>query len=133
MLECLIIGDSIAVGLSQFAKHCELQAKVGITSQSYAETYSVFKSELTVISLGSNDIGYDPYESMKEVRDQIKNKVIWLISANSKEGALAALKLANEYNDNVFNIDQVELSHDGVHPTSKGLKQLSAMIKFPPH
>ena len=32
MLECLIIGDSIAVGTKQFAPACHMQAKGGINT-----------------------------------------------------------------------------------------------------
>jgi hypothetical protein len=129
MLECLIIGDSIAVGISQYLKQCELQGKIGITSSAYSNTYVIKQAKETIISLGSNDLGYDPYESMKVIRDRIDHKVIWLISANSKTGALSALKLAKEYGDNVIRVDSVEMSSDNVHPTTKGLKKLSELIE----
>ena len=128
MLECLIIGDSIAVGVAQYMQQCELQGKIGITSTVYVKTFQVKQANVTIISLGSNDLGYNPHESMEKIRQQITNNVVWLISANSIEGALAALKLAKQYNDQVIRVDSVEMSTDNVHPTPKGLKQLSQKI-----
>lgn len=129
MIECLIIGDSIAVGVAQYATQCNLQGKIGITSNSFADVYIVKNANLTVISLGSNDRGYDPYAAMKKIRDTIDGKVIWLISANSLEGATASLRVAYQYGDGVFHVGTVELSSDGVHPTVNGLKKISSILE----
>lgn len=128
MIECLFIGDSIAVGVATYATECQLQGKIGITSSVYANTFTVKESKTTIISLGSNDIGYDPYDDMKRIRETILHDVIWLISANSKEGAIAALRVANEYGDTVVDVSSVELSSDGVHPSADGLRQLANTV-----
>jgi len=36
MIECLILGDSIAVGIGQMRPECVVQAKSGINSEDYA-------------------------------------------------------------------------------------------------
>ena len=37
-MTCLIIGDSLAVGVGEFRPECDTVAKVGITSQTYLAT-----------------------------------------------------------------------------------------------
>ena len=39
MLDCLILGDSIAVGTHQFKQECVAYAKGGINSQQYNKQY----------------------------------------------------------------------------------------------
>jgi hypothetical protein len=39
MLECLVLGDSIAVGTQQFAKECQLQGKGGINTWQFNKMY----------------------------------------------------------------------------------------------
>ena len=57
MLECLILGDSIAVGTHQFMPQCAIYAKGGWNTWQWNRDY--LKNDLTanvvIISLGSND------------------------------------------------------------------------------
>ena len=59
MLECLIVGDSIAVGVSQVRPECASIAKSGINSRDWV-THNLGKLEpakTLIISLGANEIG----------------------------------------------------------------------------
>jgi len=57
MLDCLIIGDSIAVGTKQFRPECADYAQGGITSHGWNKKFG--NKDLTantvIISLGTND------------------------------------------------------------------------------
>jgi hypothetical protein len=59
MIECLILGDSIAVGVSQLRPECIVQAQSGINSEDYANGlfrhFELIHAKKTIISLGSND------------------------------------------------------------------------------
>jgi lysophospholipase L1-like esterase len=56
MLDCIILGDSIAVGLGQARPDCDVFAVSGITSDRYVQTLLTSRQARTVIiSLGVND------------------------------------------------------------------------------
>ncbi len=130
MLECLIIGDSIAVGIGQYRPDCIVEAKVGINSRNYVETYTLPESKLTVISLGSNDLGMsNQYTVLYNLRREIKGTVLWILPANNDEARSNILTIANIHNDKVADIRQLPLSKDGVHPTTKSYKSLAKVFK----
>ena len=60
MLECLILGDSLAVGVGQIRKECVTYAKSGINSYDYVNRHVLYTkgntaAKTVIISLGSND------------------------------------------------------------------------------
>jgi hypothetical protein len=56
LLECLVLGDSIAVGLGQARPECAVVAVSGITSERYVLTlHARPRARTVVISLGVND------------------------------------------------------------------------------
>ena len=58
MLECLVLGDSIASGVGQARPECETVARVGITSGTYINELlpgAPRAARTAVISLGVND------------------------------------------------------------------------------
>lgn len=129
MIECLILGDSIAVGVGQFRPDCAIEAKVGINSEDYANGvyrhFTVEGSKKTIISLGSNDAGIDSYGPMLAVRELINGDVIWILSSNNEESRFAALTIAKQYGDSVIDTSSYPMSKDGVHPTRKGYKLIA--------
>lgn len=124
MIDCLILGDSIATGISQFRPDCVVQAKVGISSEDYANAlftqFSISAAKKTIISLGSNDAGIDSYGPMLAIRELIKGDVVWVLSSNNVESRFAALTIAKKYGDDVIDTASYSMSVDGVHPTTKG-------------
>lgn len=130
MIECLIIGDSIAVGVGMRRHDCEVEAKIGITSNSYLNSihrkFRIEDAEVTVISLGSNDGNVDSYPSLLKIRQEIKTgKVIWIMSTNNKQSRFAVLQLSFQYGDQVLDTSVYPMSKDGVHPTAKGYEKLA--------
>ena len=129
MIECLILGDSIATGIAQHRPDCAVEAKVGINSEDYANGlfrhFTIEDSEKTIISLGSNDGYVDSYGPMLAIRELIKGDVIWVLSSNNEESRFAALTIARHYGDNVIDTSSYPLSTDGVHPTGKGYKLIA--------
>jgi hypothetical protein len=59
MLECLIVGDSIAVGVSQIRTECQAIVKSGINSSDWNKKHlhKLKPTKTLIISLGANDLG----------------------------------------------------------------------------
>lgn len=130
MLECLIIGDSIAVGMQPFLPQCNMQAKGGITSTGYNRRYKVLtEARYVIISLGSND--NPKYNNtlleLENLRKTIESKkVYWIFPAINKPDAKhAVLAIAKKYNDTILEIPG---TYDGIHPTTKAYKQIKENI-----
>ena len=81
MIECLILGDSIAVGIGQHRPDCAVIAKVGITSQNWLKNYNNHPTfnkpyKVVTISLGSNDFkASHTAESLYDIRNKIKSDI----------------------------------------------------------
>ena len=131
MLECLIIGDSIAVGVSQHRHECLSHARVSITSKAWNNKFltRVIGAETTIISLGSNDFNADT--TIKEImtlREVVKSKkVFWIMPAIKPEIQYMIQIVADRYDDNILYVR--ETSKDGVHPTAKEYKRLAKETK----
>ena len=86
MLDCLIVGDSIAVGTKMFAPHCALQGRGGINTWQFNKMYNQsFYAETVIISLGSNDHkGVKTYDELFEMRQRVGAKnVFWVLPAGN--------------------------------------------------
>ena len=135
MLECLIIGDSIAHGIAMQRHVCADYGHVGWTSKQVNNHYktSVLDANTVVISLGTNDTAMtDTYGEISQLRSRIHAKrVIWIIPAavNPQSGANALTiqhivsAVASMYKDYTLTIPKPLADH--YHPTGKGYKQLA--------
>jgi lysophospholipase L1-like esterase len=135
MLECLIVGDSIAVGVSQVRKECSAIVKSGINSKIWNDRHldNLKPARTLVISLGANDYkGIKTEENVRKLRTVAKaDRVFWLLpSGKLKPAQVEAVKrVAREFGDTVIPRPETDISADGVHPTYKGYKALAAQTK----
>lgn len=126
MLECLIVGDSIAVGVSQVRPECGSIAKSGINSRDWnARNMQQLKPARTlIISLGANDLrSHDTAGNIRSLRSKAQaDRVFWLLPNETlKPAAVAAVKqVAAEFGDTVIDRPKTNMSVDRVHPTRKG-------------
>lgn len=140
MLECMILGDSIAVGVAMHRPECEVYAKVGLSSVQFGTIYAdkILEAKTVIISVGSNDHQYVPtnYELLK-IRGRISaDTVYWIMpQGNAKEANVTITKIqamvskiANTMGDGVIHFT---LSPDGIHPTTKEYKRI-ALEAAPP-
>lgn len=131
MIDCLILGDSIAVGTQQFKPECRAIARGGINSWQFNRTNSgQFDSNTVVISLGSNDHpGVRTRLELEDLRKRISgsSKVYWILPAIKPDIQDIVRNIAEQYGDTVLPITR--LQRDGVHPSSAGYKQLADNIK----
>lgn len=126
MFECLIVGDSIAVGVSRQLPKCHRQAIGGVSSAKYAKAYTrKLDAKRTLISIGSNDLAtVDSYADMKLIRSRVTGKVTWLLSANKPKANETARRVAKENGDDVLEIKPY-VGKDGVHPTAANYKKIA--------
>lgn len=140
MLECMILGDSIAIGIAQQKKECVSIARVGITSHKW---YSDFyenptykkKYKVVVISLGTNDFKNTSPHSTEEFLYNIRKRadahmVIWILpNPILKPNQYKVIKeLAKEFNDKTLDTLN-HVGYDSIHPTVEGYKELAKQIK----
>ena len=127
MLECLIVGDSIAVGTHQARPECVAYAKIGINSYQWLNK-NIGKAPLTaktvIISLGSNDHKHVKTENeLRSLRELTKaDRVFWILPAIKPDIQEIVRKIAAQHGDTVLPITRLE--KDGVHPSRAGYKEL---------
>ena len=135
MLECLILGDSIGVGVSHVRKECTAYVQSGISSPNFIKKFgdkAGTPAKVVVVSLGANDFKVDTKAAVEALRAKLKaDHVFWLLpSEKRKPDAVKAVKeVAAEHGDTVVDRPK-DISTDGVHPTAKGYKELADKTKI---
>jgi lysophospholipase L1-like esterase len=128
MLDCLIVGDSIAVGTHQFKQECAVYAKGGINSKQWLDKNiqnTPLQAKTVIISLGSNDHKYVKTESeLQTIRQLTKaDRVYWILPAIKPDIQEIVKRVAAQYGDTVLPI--TSLQPDGIHPSWAGYKKLA--------
>ena len=137
MLECLILGDSIAVGTKMFApKECVSYSKGGFNTWQWNQRWgdTPLNAEIVVISLGTNDHkGVRTEKELRKMRDRVHatKRVMWIMPpCNAKfcksDINATVTKLANEYRDVIIGTARVQ--PDGIHPSWAGYKEIARHI-----
>ena len=134
MIDCMIVGDSIAVGVSQVRTECTSIAKSGINSSEWNRQHlkKLQPTKNLIISLGANDLGIDTEKNVRLLRSSAQaDRVFWLLpSQKLKPRQVEAVrKVALEFSDVVIPRPESNISADGVHPTYKGYKILGELAK----
>jgi lysophospholipase L1-like esterase len=133
--DCLILGDSIAVGTHQVRPECVAYAKGGWNTWQWNRDY--LKNDLTaetvIISLGSNDHKHIHTEAeLLKMREKVKGKrVFWILPAGNLKASqvninyiqLTIKEIAAKYGDTVLPITR--LQPDGIHPSWAGYKNIA--------
>jgi lysophospholipase L1-like esterase len=127
MIECIILGDSIAVGTAHFRPECVALAKSGINSRDWNKQNrnNPVAAGTVIISLGSNDTQHiRTIWEVTQLRERVlAERVFWILPANKKHVAEFVKTVAADFGDTVLPISG--LSSDGVHPTYKGYRDLA--------
>lgn len=134
MFECLIVGDSIAVGTHQVLPECVTYAKGGINSWQWNKSNPVpnrnLSAKTAIISLGSNDHkGVNTFKELMVVREKVQaDRVYWIMPAIKPEVQEIVRKVAATNNDTIIEIKH--LQSDGVHPSMRGYKDIASQAKL---
>jgi lysophospholipase L1-like esterase len=132
MLECLIVGDSIAVGTARVRPECVAYAKGGINSWQWVNQNigkTPLQAKTVIISLGSNDHkGVKTERELETIRELTKaDRVYWILPAIKPNIQEIVKKVAAKNGDIVLPINH--LQKDGVHPSWTGYKELANQAK----
>ncbi len=130
MLDCLIIGDSLAVGVGQARPECVTQAQTGITSGAYIKSFlpNLPRSAAQiVISLGVND---DPtvstIDNLRTLRRSLHGpQIVWLLPGLKPEVRQAIEAVARESGDRLVDT-QPQVGPDHLHPTGAGYRLIAS-------
>lgn len=128
MIDCLIVGDSIGYGVSQYRKDCTAYVQSGINSHDWNKKFinRPLDARTVVISLGSNDYkGIHTREELEYLRAGVQSavRVLWILPAIHENIRDIIMLIADNYGDDVLEL--TELSRDGVHPTGRGYKAIA--------
>jgi hypothetical protein len=143
MIECLILGDSIAVGTAQYRPECAVYAKGGINSWQWRKNYLqrdwgiLPQSKTVIISLGSNDHkNVRTIMELQQIRKAVQaDRVFWILPhGNNPAGGIevewiqAFVKVvAGENGDTVLPITRVQA--DNIHPSAAGYRELAEQTR----
>ena len=135
MLECLILGDSIAVGTAVYRPECASYSRGGINSWQWNKQYAAnrLQADTVIISLGSNDHKYIKTRSeLIKMRQRVQaRQVYWILPHGNLKASEVPIEniqsivkqLAADYGDIVVPITRVQ--KDNIHPSTAGYKLLS--------
>lgn len=140
MIDCLIVGDSIAVGTHQFKPECVSYSKGGINSYQWINqniSKLPLNAKTVIISLGSNDHKWVKTEKeLRTLRQMTQaDRVYWILPAGNLKASevsiqyiqLLVKEIAKEYGDVVIPI--TKLQADGIHPSWAGYKDIAEKTK----
>jgi lysophospholipase L1-like esterase len=140
MFDCLIVGDSIAVGTHQFKPECVSYSKGGINSHQWINQNIgklPLNAKTVIISLGSNDHKWVNTESeLRALREMTKaDRVYWILPAGNLKASqvsiqyiqLTVKEIAKQYGDVVIPITRLQA--DGIHPSWAGYKDIAEKTK----
>lgn len=133
MIDCMIIGDSIAVGTQQFRKECVAYATGGLNSKQWNNKYRT--ADLTagtmIISLGTNDHdGVNSFKELLAMRERVTAERVYWIMPPVKPHIQAMVEIiANNFNDTI--ITTKRLQADKIHPSWAGYKELGDAARTP--
>lgn len=139
MIDCIVLGDSIAVGTHQHRSECIVYAESGINSKQWNNKFinSNLTAHAVIISLGSNDHQHvKTYDELKKIRERTKaSKVFWILPHGNLKASnvdiesirILIREIAIQYGDTVLPITSI--SKDNIHPTGKGYRELADRTK----
>jgi lysophospholipase L1-like esterase len=130
MLDCLIVGDSIAVGIANVRKECVSYSKGGINSWQWVNKniqHTPLQAKSVIISLGSNDHkGVKTEKELQTIRELTKaDRVYWILPIIKDNKRQDVINIANKYQDTIIDARKHSVSPDKVHPTYSGYKSIA--------
>lgn len=137
MIDCMIIGDSIAVGTAMYRPDCVSHSRGGWNSwqwnRDYLPAVATKPAKTLIISLGANDhSGVKSEQELRRMRASVKaDRVFWIDPGQDRKPVPhdAIVRIAKEYGDTVLARPKEHMSSDGVHPTGRGYKLLGEQTK----
>jgi len=131
MIDCMIVGDSIAVGTHQYRPDCVGYAKGGINSSQWNKQNSNknLTAKTVIISLGSNDhTGVRTLWELQQLRSRVESaRVFWILPAIKPDVQEMVRIVARDHGDTILSIPNLQA--DKVHPSWAGYKKLAEQTR----
>jgi lysophospholipase L1-like esterase len=136
MIDCIVLGDSIAVGTHLQRYECVSYAKGGINSNGWNKKFADKKiaASSVIISLGTNDhSGVHTFKELTIMRERVQAQhVYWIMppcnSKFCKQNVNDIVKIiADAHGDTIIGTKRVQ--EDGVHPSWAGYKELAKQTR----
>lgn len=134
---CLIIGDSIALGVSTFLPQCSSNTKIGLNTREALKRFGSSANTLTVISLGINDRNKNiqTIKNLILLRNRIKSSVVvWLIPPDLNQEYYIQ-NIADHFGDVTIDLNSSSFkkhisNKDHIHPDIHGYKMLALDVIY---
>lgn len=132
MLECLIIGDSIAVGTANVRKECVSYSIGGYNTNQWNKKFidKNLTAGTVIISLGTNDhSGVHTFKELSAMRSRVTaDRVYWILPPCNDKFCKPNVNeiveiIARSRGDTVIKTNR--LQKDAVHPSWAGYKELA--------
>jgi lysophospholipase L1-like esterase len=136
MLDCLILGDSIAVGTHRVMPSCAEYATGGYNSWQWNKKYSTadLGAKSVIISLGTNDHQYvKTRKELEAMRARVKaDRVYWIMPPCNEKFCKPTVneivqQIAQARGD--FIIATARVQPDRIHPSWAGYAELKQQIQ----
>jgi len=136
MLDCLIIGDSIAVGTANVRKECVSYSVGGLNSWQWNKKFADkdLTAGTTIISLGTNDhAGVHTFRELSIMRSRVTaGRVYWILPPCNDKFCKSNVNeiveiIARSRGDFIIKTDR--LQKDAIHPSWAGYKELAEKTK----
>lgn len=136
MIDCIVLGDSIAVGTHLQRHECVSYSKGGINTWQWNKTYNSqdLSAGTVIISLGTNDHkGVKTERELLEMRARVKaGRVFWIMPPCNdkfcKQNINDIVKKIAEANGDII-IGTSRVQSDGIHPSWAGYQELAKKTK----
>ena len=139
MIDCMIVGDSIAVGTHNVRTECAEYATGGLNTWQWNKKYrdANLTARSVIISLGTNDHQYiKTRKELEAMRARVNaDHVYWVLpyGNNPKSGVTietiqsTVTAVARAHGDTIVPFTRVQ--KDGIHPSWAGYKQIAEATK----
>lgn len=125
-MSCLVIGDSIAVGISHYLK-CDVSANVGASSSSILKRAPSGKYDVVVISAGSNDPqSKNLTTNIKNIKSKYTSARFVIVLPYNRVATRRIKASATNPKDTIIDLVRYH-TNDGIHPTN--YKHLATNIR----
>ena len=134
-MDCVVLGDSIAVGIALQRPECALYGKSGITSVEWNRKWNGVdvNARTAIISLGTNDLSvHSLSDHLRAIRARIHaGRVFWVMPnfnhTNLQQAQQTIRMIAEERHDQI--IQTQKLSPDHIHPSPDGYRELAVQSR----
>jgi lysophospholipase L1-like esterase len=130
-MTCLVIGDSIAVGVATAMPECQARVRSGITSTRYLESLAThLTADLVVVSLGANDWRLSTFANLRALRQALAaGRVVWLLPNVQRPGVRDAIRRVAALHGDRLVDTAAYAGADHVHPTGQGYRAIAGLAR----